>query len=84
MRRREQWEGGNRSKAIPNIADGPVLRRFSNKRTMLHCSMCGDGSHRKTNCPTKDDATTESQSQVPKSTTSEKDTKGSKKAKINN
>lgn len=69
LRRKEQWEGGNRSQAMPNIVDGPVIQRFSNKRTM-HCSLCGDSSHRKTNCPTKGDVPVKTQSQATNRNTS--------------
>lgn len=44
--------GGNISQASQNQAAGPVLQRYSNKRIM-HCSLCGQATHRKTNCPTK-------------------------------
>ncbi|XP_074338078.1 uncharacterized protein LOC141675268 [Apium graveolens] len=51
MRRKEDWEGGNRVQGSQTVS-GPVMQRYSNKRVM-HCSLCGDSSHRKTNCPTK-------------------------------
>lgn len=49
MRRKETWEGGNRSQPSES---GPTLQRYSNKRIM-HCSLCGDAAHRKSNCPSK-------------------------------
>ena len=57
LRRREAWEGGSRSQTAPS--QGVLLQRFSNKRVM-HCSNCGDASHRLAKCPTmgKDSATT--------------------------
>lgn len=51
MRRKESWEGGNRSQPSQT---GPILQRYSNKRIM-HCSLCGDATHRKTNCPKKNE-----------------------------
>ncbi|XP_063949919.1 uncharacterized protein LOC135152758 [Daucus carota subsp. sativus] len=57
LRRREAWEGGSRSQTAPS--QGVLLQRFSNKKVM-HCSNCGDASHRLAKCPTmgKDSATT--------------------------
>lgn len=52
LRRKEDWEGGNRSQTSQARASGPVLQRFSNKRKM-HCSLCKSADHRKSNCPTK-------------------------------
>ncbi|KAL8144883.1 hypothetical protein AgCh_003185 [Apium graveolens] len=49
MRRKESWEGGNRSQTSQS---GPILQRYSNKRIM-HCSTCGQATHRKSNCPNK-------------------------------
>lgn len=51
MRRKKDWEGGNMTQAS-HASSGPILQRYSNRRIM-HCSLCGDSSHRKMHCPTK-------------------------------
>ena len=53
QRRREEWEGGNRSQASQTIPEGPVIQRFSNKRVM-HCSICRQAGHTKGKCSGKD------------------------------
>lgn len=50
QRRKEHWEGGNRSQS--QIPQGPVIQRFSNKRVM-HCSLCKQPGHTKGKCPGK-------------------------------
>ncbi|XP_017257144.1 uncharacterized protein LOC108226663 isoform X2 [Daucus carota subsp. sativus] len=52
LRRREDWEGGNRIQSSQVKTTGPILQRFSNRRKM-HCSLCKSPDHRKSNCPTK-------------------------------
>lgn len=47
MRRNGDWEGGNRSQST-----GLVLQMYNNKRIM-HCSLCGQDTHKKTICLTK-------------------------------
>ena len=85
MRRKESWEGGNRSQPSQT---GPILQRYSNKRIM-HCSLCGQETHRKSNCPTKNGVPDEDtlireieqgQSSVPPSS-AENSAKGVKKKK---
>ncbi|KAK1351361.1 hypothetical protein POM88_054409 [Heracleum sosnowskyi] len=39
-------------------------QRYSNKRIM-HCSLCGNSSHRKSNCPTKNTAAASGQTEAP-------------------
>lgn len=39
------------SSQVKNV--GTTLQRYSNKRKM-HCSICGDGAHRKSKCPNKE------------------------------
>ncbi|KAL8112935.1 hypothetical protein AgCh_020304 [Apium graveolens] len=55
MRRKESWEGGNRSQTSQS---GPILQRYSNKRIM-HCSTCGQATHRKSKCPNKNEVPVE-------------------------
>ena len=52
LRRREQWEGGNRSQAQSQPVEGPVIQRFSNRRVM-HCALCREIGHNRSKCPTR-------------------------------
>ncbi|KAK1382369.1 hypothetical protein POM88_020104 [Heracleum sosnowskyi] len=56
LRRREQWEGGSRSRSTqqPTQGQSSNLKRFSSRRIM-HCSTCKKIGHRKNKCPGKQD-----------------------------
>ncbi|KAK1400714.1 hypothetical protein POM88_000319 [Heracleum sosnowskyi] len=51
LRRREEWEGGNRIRASQPIHQGSDILRYTTTRVM-HCSVCGATGHRKNKCPT--------------------------------
>ena len=52
LRRREEWERGNRCRPSQITASqvGSALQTFSGRRIM-HCSSCGQTGHRKNKCP---------------------------------
>lgn len=52
LRRREQWEGGNRSRSSQNTSQIPALQKYT-KGKKMHCGSCGKQGHRRNKCPTR-------------------------------
>lgn len=72
LRRREDWEGGNRTRSSQITASqvGFEVQRFDGRRVM-HCSLCGEAGHRKNKCPNPKDPAKETNNNMGKAVENE-------------